>query len=166
MKVRLATIEDMPVLLEIYQRARAFMIQAGNPNQWPEGHPSKDELLEEMRQDRFYVLESEGIIQASFVYYQGIDPCYKIIYNGEWLNDEPYAVLHKVATRGLKRHMGEEILNYAFKHNKNVRIDTHEDNIPMQNLLTRHGFKHVGTIILKNGEPRWAYHWCKDCNFS
>lgn len=45
--------------------------------------------------------------------------------------------------------MGEEILNYAFKHNKNVRIDTHEDNIPMQNLLTRHGFKHVGTIILK-----------------
>ena len=119
-----------------------------------------------MQQDRFYVLESEGIIQASFVYYQGIDPCYKIIYDGEWLNDEPYAVLHKVATRGLKRHMGEEILNYAFKHNKNVRIDTHEDNIPMQNLLTRHGFKHVGTIILKNGEPRWAYHWCKDCNFS
>ena len=88
MKVRLATIEDMPVLLEIYQRARAFMMQAGNPNQWPEGHPSKDELLEEMRQDRFYVLESEGIIQASFVYYQGIDPCYKIIYDGEWLNDE------------------------------------------------------------------------------
>ena len=49
------------ILLEIYQRARAFMMQAGNPNQWPEGHPSKDELLEEMRQDRFYVLESEGI---------------------------------------------------------------------------------------------------------
>ena len=45
MKVRLATIEDMPVLLEIYQRARAFMMQAGNPNQWPEGHPSKDELF-------------------------------------------------------------------------------------------------------------------------
>ena len=49
MKVRLATIEDMPVLLEIYQRARVFMMQAGNPNQWPEGHPSKDELLEETR---------------------------------------------------------------------------------------------------------------------
>ena len=57
MKVRLATIEDMPVLLEIYQRARAFMMQAGNPNQWPEGHPSKDDLLEEMRQDRFMCLK-------------------------------------------------------------------------------------------------------------
>ena len=165
MNVRLANIEDMPILMEIYQRARAFMRQTGNVHQWPPGYPSYNDILKEIENQRFYVMIEDGQIQASFVYYQGIDPCYNVIYDGQWLNDEPYAVLHKVATRGLKRHMGEKILNYAFARNQNVRIDTHEDNKPMQHLLTTHGFKRTGTIILANGEPRWSYHWCKDCNF-
>ena len=50
--MRLATIEDMPVLLEIYKEL-GFHDAGRQSKQWPEGHPSKDELLEEMQQDRF-----------------------------------------------------------------------------------------------------------------
>lgn len=32
-----------------------------------------------------YVLEDEDGIQASFVFYCGIDPCYNKIYDGQWL---------------------------------------------------------------------------------
>lgn len=165
MEIRKAKVEDIDILMEIYARARAFMRQSGNPNQWPEGTPSKEDLLKDIENGLLHVIIDDDIIQASFVYYEADDPCYSVIYDGNWLNDKPYAVLHRVATRGLKRHMGQIMLDYAFERNDNVRIDTHEDNKPMQNMLIRNGFKHVGSIILKNGEPRWAYHWSKDCNF-
>ena len=164
MVFRKAEEKDIPEMMGIIKDAVEFMRISG-VNQWQDGYPNEDSIRGDIAAGVSYVMDDGGKIAAMEALIFEDEPSYGEI-EGKWLNDEPYAVLHKVATRGLKRHMGEEILNYAFKHNKNVRIDTHEDNIPMQNLLTRHGFKHVGTIILKNGEPRWAYHWCKDCNFS
>ena len=40
--IRKATLEDMPVLLEIYERARKFMVSTGNTNQWTNGYPSRE----------------------------------------------------------------------------------------------------------------------------
>lgn len=162
MHFRNATPEDLPVLMEIYDRARSFMRASGNMHQWPVGTPSKEELLEEIEKNRLFVLIDDDIIQASFVYYQGIDPTYITIYDGAWLNEEPYAVLHRVATRGLKKHMGHMIIEYGKEHWPNIRIDTHDDNHPMQNMLAREGFTKVGQIKLLNGEYRIAYQWVKD----
>ena len=88
-----ATLEDMPVLLEIYERARKFMVSTGNTNQWTNGYPSRQILTEDIENNEMYVLEDEDGIQASFVFYCGIDPCYNKIYDGQWLNDEPYGVI-------------------------------------------------------------------------
>ena len=44
------------------------------------------------------------------------------------------------------------------KKYKNLRIDTHEDNIPMRSFLLKHGFVECGIIYLENGEERIAYH--------
>ena len=106
--------------------------------------------------------EDEDGIQASFVFYCGIDPCYNKIYDGQWLNDEPYGVIHRIATRGLKKHMADIILEYCESKIDNIRMDTHMDNKPMQNFMLKHGFKHVGTIYLKNGQSRLAFH----CNLN
>lgn len=156
--VRLALNSDLDVLLEIYERARLFMRQSGNLHQWTNGYPSKDLLLEDISKHQMYVVEDEDGIQASFVFYCGLDPCYNKIYDGKWLNDKPYGVIHRIATRGLKRHMADVVLEYCFSKIDNIRIDTHEENIPMQNFLKKHGFEHVGTIFLKNGESRLAFH--------
>lgn len=156
--IRRATLEDMPILLEIYERARNFMISTGNTNQWKNGYPSRDLLAEDIKKNEMYVLEDEDGIQASFVFYCGIDPCYNIIYDGEWLNDEPYGVIHRIATRGLKKHMADIIFEYCSSKIDNIRMDTHMDNKPMQNFMLKHGFKHVGTIYLKNGESRLVFH--------
>ena len=160
--IRKATLEDMPVLLEIYDRARKFMASTGNVNQWTNGYPSQEILAEDIAKNEMYVLEDEDGIQACFVFYCGIDPCYNKIYDGQWLNDEPYGVIHRIATRGLKKHMADIILEYCSSKINNIRMDTHIDNKPMQNFMLKHGFKHVGTIYLKNGQSRLAFH----CNLN
>lgn len=160
--IRKATLEDMPVLLEIYERARKFMVSTGNVNQWTNGYPSREILAEDIAKNEMYVLEDEDGIQESFVFYCGIDPCYNKIYDGQWLNDEPYGVIHRIATRGLKKHMADIILEYCSSKINNIRMDTHIDNKPMQNFMLKHGFKHVGTIYLKNGQSRLAFH----CNLN
>ena len=154
--IRKATLEDMPVLLEIYERARKFMVSTGNTN------PSREILTEDIEKKEMYVLVDEDGIQASFVFYCGIDPCYNKIYDGQWLNDEPYGVIHRIATRGLKKHMADIVLEYCESKIDNIRMDTHVDNKPMQNFMLKHGFKHVGTIYLKNGQSRLAFH----CNLN
>ena len=45
MEIRLAEAGDLPVILEIYRRARRFMAENGNPTQWGDGHPPR-QLLE------------------------------------------------------------------------------------------------------------------------
>lgn len=160
--IRKATLEDMPVLLEIYDRARKFMVSTGNTNQWTNEYPSKEILTDDILKSEMFVLEDEDGIQASFVFYCGIDLCYNKIYDGQWLNNEPYGVIHRIATRGLKKHMADYILEYCSSKIDNIRMDTHVNNKPMQNFMIRHGFKHVGTIYLKNGQSRLAFH----CNLN
>ena len=66
--IRKATLEDMPVLLEIYERARKFMVSTGNTNQWKNGYPSREILTEDIEKKEMYVLVDEDGIQASFVF--------------------------------------------------------------------------------------------------
>ena len=77
---------------------------------------------------------------------------------GEWLNDEPYAVIHRMASNGKQKGISTECLKWAFAHCDNIRIDTHRDNIVMQNLLKKHGFKQCGIIYISNGTERIAFH--------
>ena len=48
-------------------------------------------------------------------------------------------------------------LDACFEICKNLKIDTHRDNIPMQRALAKHGFRPCGTVYLENGDARVAY---------
>ena len=53
---------------------------------------------------------------------------------------------------------GAFCINWAFEKCGNLRIDTHGDNIVMQNLLKKLGFKHSGTIYVEEDNyPRLAF---------
>ena len=41
MKIRLSKEEDLKAIMEIYDLARKFMKEQGNPTQWGEDYPSK-----------------------------------------------------------------------------------------------------------------------------
>ena len=66
-----------------------------------------------------------------------VDPTYAVIYDGAWPSDEPYGVVHRIASAGTVKGAGAYCLNWAFEQCQNLRIDTHKDNFVMQNLLKK-----------------------------
>ena len=159
MEIRRAVSGDLPVLNELFSRAKAFMAAKGNPDQWEDGYPHC--MLEgDIRKEQLYVCEEDDHIYAAFVMATGDDPTYQVI-AGEWKNDLPYVTLHRIASTGEKRGMMDVIVRWAFEQCANVRGDTHELNLPMRAAFERNGFAHCGTIWVEDGTPRMAYHKVK-----
>ena len=159
MKIRKANFDDLHQVLEIYESARRFMSEVGNPDQWGKTNPSRERTEEDIRESLLYVVEEKGDILAVFYYNFADDPTYKVIYDGKWLNDEPYGVIHRIAVSDKARGKGVAGLcfDFAFRDCKNLKIDTHKDNIPMQRALAKHGFRQCGIIHLANGNERIAF---------
>ena len=44
----------------------------------------------------FVCIGEEGDIVGTFCFIPGEDPAYRVIYEGAWLNDEPYALIHRM----------------------------------------------------------------------
>lgn len=159
LEIRHTAPADLPRLLEIYEAARAFMVRTGNPHQWAEkGWPPADIIEEDIVAGRSYVCTADGRPVACFLYLYGqdVEPTYAHI-EGAWISDEPYGVVHRIAADGSVPGAGTACLNWALAQHGHLRIDTHEDNLPMQNLLTKLGFKRCGIIYLEDGDPRIAY---------
>ncbi len=155
MHIRMATQADVPQILDIYDAAHDFMRRTGNPTQWPEGYPSREDVEGDLARDALYVCVDESVVLAAFLFAPGPDPTYTEI-DGAWLNDEPYHVVHRIAARE-GSHAGRTCLTWACEQVRNLRIDTHEDNAPMRRTLSRLGFAECGIIICDNGTPRVAY---------
>ncbi len=155
MIIRKTTREDLDVVEEIYSKARKYMAENGNPTQWSGGYPSRELVMEDIQKGISYLCEDEGLPVAVFCYFEGIDSTYVNIYEGKWLNDKPYGVVHRIAS--VKKGAGTECLKYCYEKCKNLKIDTHEKNISMQSLLNKLGFKYCGIIYLENGEDRIAF---------
>lgn len=158
MFIRLATEADVSASEKIYDSARAFMADSGNPTQWAGVYPNGDDVRLGIENGTSYVCEDEGEIVATFHFEkEAEDPTYHNIYEGEWRNDLPYGVIHRIAVKYHGRGIVDFCFNECFKIAKNLKIDTHENNIPMQKCLLRNSFERCGIIYLQNGESRVAY---------
>ena len=161
--IRHASEEDYERILEIYARARDFMRETGNPRQWNTKWPPAELVQEDITFARNYVCVVDGIVQAVFVYIQGvdIDPTYRKIESGYWMDgDKPveYGVVHRIASSGEVKGVGKYCINWAFKQCGHLRIDTHGDNTVMRNLLMELGFEERGIIyVVEDNDPRIAY---------
>ncbi len=157
MRIRKATKADLPKIFEIYAHARKFMAENGNPNQWGNIKPQKELVESDIENGVSYVCEKDGEVLGVFALIYGEDPTYKIIYNGRWLNNEPYATVHRIASSGKVKGTGEFCLRWALSQCPNVRIDTHENNCVMRHLLSKIGFNYCGIIHLEDGDERLAF---------
>ena len=157
MHIRKATMDDFHNILSIYEHARSFMAAHGNPTQWGTYYPPSDMIHEDISKGFSYVCENNGKIIAVFYYRFGEDETYQNIFKGQWSNDNPYGVVHRLASTGTVKGAATYCLNWAFEQCHNLRIDTHDDNVIMQNLLTKLGFKKCGRIKTDNGSERIAY---------
>ncbi len=158
MNIRKSLLAEIPVLLQIAEEAKLTMRESGNLKQWTDGYPSAEVFRQDIARGVSYVVEQNGQAVATFALVSGPDITYAKIYEGAWLNDEPYYVIHRIASRRGVSGIMQQVLTYAFQQTQNIRIDTHRDNVIMQHLLKKQGFTYCGIIYLLSGDERLAYH--------
>ena len=162
MRIRNAVKSDLDRIMDIYAYARTFMAEHGNPTQWGTSNwPPRNLIEEDIQREKSYVCvnNNDEVIGVFFYDYgKDIDPTYGDITDGNWFDESPYAVVHRLAADGSQKGIGTFCLNWAFEKSGHVRIDTHGDNKVMQNLLTKLGFKHTGTVYVESDDmPRIAF---------
>ena len=158
MTIRPTTYADIEVLLDIFAYARAQMIADGNPTQWGDGYPSREQLESDIQRGVSFVVEKEGKPCATFVFIIGEDPTYSYIEDGEWLNDTLlYGTIHRIASNGEHRGVFHTVLHWCSAQCSNIRIDTHQANKRMIHLIEQAQFIRCGIIYTRDNSPRIAY---------
>lgn len=162
MQIRKTTESDIDRVMSIYARARRFMAEHGNPNQWgPTNWPPEALIRKDISEGHSYVCENaEGVVAGTFFFNQGkeIEPNYRSIEDGDWFGDDTYGVVHRIAVDGSEKGIGSFCISWALEQCGHLRIDTHGDNKVMQGMLGKLGFKHCGTIhVDEDNYPRMAF---------
>lgn len=156
LEIRRAVMDELSEIQAVYEYARNFMAQTGNPNQWGKTNPTEAVVVGHIEKGHLYVMEQDGGIVGVFAFIPGVDPTYGSI-EGSWHSDEPYSTIHCVASNGKVKGMFAKVVEYCEKHSRHLRIDTYKDNLIMQRAIEKQGFSYCGIIYLANGSPRMAY---------
>lgn len=157
--IRRANKNDLISIMLIYEEAKKKMRADGNINQWSDKYPDEETLLDDINRGELYIAYDDEIYGVFMLSFSG-EETYKEI-QGAWLNEGPYAVIHRIASLGKGRNLLKDAIDFAFASTENIRIDTHEDNNIMRTLLNKLGFTYTGIIHLKSGDERRAYQLIK-----
>lgn len=163
MKFRRARINDVREIMEIINQAKEFLKGKGI-DQWQDGYPNEDTIIEDIKNDESYVLEEDGrVIATSMVTFKG-EASYDVIYDGKWLSNGKYAAIHRIAVDN--RHKGLGLSTEIIKHIEkfcvdrgvySIKIDTHKENTSMQNVIKKNQFKYCGIIYVDGSSKRIAF---------
>lgn len=156
--------EDLDEVMEIYREASERMAQKKIP-QWQDNYPNEESFLRDIEAGNSFVFYEDGEIVATAMVDTRGDRSYEDIYDGQWLNDRPYGVIHRIAVKQAScknLQYGQRTMTEIFKYLmsqgvQNVRIDTHEKNRPMASLLEKFGFVKCGKVTVHDGTERVAY---------
>ena len=156
--IRKSTLADLPTILHLRDQAREIMRSYGNVYQWPDGYPRDDMFLKDIELGGSHVmLNEEGTIVGTFALLPSPEVTYNVIYDGQWLNEEPYYVIHRIASTPDSHGVLDTLLDYCESRVANIRIDTHAANFIMRKGLEKHDYRYCGIIYLLDGNARLAY---------
>ncbi|ONI44213.1 hypothetical protein AN641_01180 [Candidatus Epulonipiscioides gigas] len=160
--IRKAIYNDINQVNIYFNEARNYFKQ-NNINQWQGLYPNGDYVINDIKIGNGYVFEENAKVKAYFFLIFGADPTYTKIYDGKWLTDKSYGVIHRIVV-GMdfrQEGIGNKIFQYciekAQEKNNNMRIDTHKDNIAMQKLIEKNKFEYCGIILTGDNSQRLAY---------
>ena len=160
--IRLATEQDIKYIQAIYKDGRALIASYGSP-QWQNNYPLLSVTLSDIEQQALYVYEDKEILGVMTVFDD--EPTYEVI-EGQWLSNLPYKVIHRIATKAghYGKGISQALIEFVFTdlNARSIRIDTHELNIPMQNLLKKLEFTYCGKIYLNQTSDRMRLAYQKD----
>lgn len=163
MEFRKANISDLDEVLELIEEAKSFL-KHNDVDQWQNGYPEKGDLKKDIENSNSYILIKDNNIVATTVISKDGESTYDNIFNGEWITNKEYIVMHRVAVNNKNKGSGifQELIKkaeeIALKENIfSIKIDTHKDNISMQKALLKNNFNQCGIIYLEDGSERIAF---------
>ncbi|HAT4191270.1 GNAT family N-acetyltransferase [Clostridium perfringens] len=163
MEFRQAKISDLDQIVEIIELSKKYLKET-KVDQWQDGYPAKEDLRRDIESGNSYVLTNKDEIVATTVISLDGESTYNSIFNGEWITNEDYIVMHRVAVhdkykgKGIFKELIKEAESLALnKGISSIKIDTHRDNISMQRAVVKNDFKKCGIIYLEEGSERIAF---------
>ena len=163
MNFRQSVKEDIEDILVIIKQAQAYLKEAGI-NQWQNNYPNYETISRDIDNKESYVLlEGNDIVATTAISFQG-EKTYQSIYDGKWISDTDYAVIHRIAVdhkykgTGLASRIIDNVEKICLdKGVASIKVDTHEKNLSMQRLLGKNNFHYCGIIYLEDGSKRVAF---------
>ena len=123
MEFRKATMNDMPYIMNIFKQAQNYF-KENNIDQWQNNYPSEAIIRRDINNNDSYVMvENEKIIATIYISFEE-DEDYKNIYEGKWISEGDYCVIHRIAVD--KTYKGKGIFKNLIKQveqmciNKNI----------------------------------------------
>ena len=163
MNFRKAAESDAVRIMDIIRQAQEYLKNRGI-NQWQNNYPNIDTVINDIKANYGYVLEKEGIVIGTVAVAFDGEKTYDTIYNGKWLSDCPYAVIHRIAVdpeykgTGIASEMIRFIEEMCMGRNvHSIKVDTHRENASMGRMLEKNGFMYCGIIYLTDNNERIAY---------
>ncbi|EDT70122.1 GNAT family N-acetyltransferase [Clostridium perfringens] len=163
MEFRQAKISDLDQIVEIIELSKKYLKET-KVDQWQDGYPAKEDLRKDIESGNSYVLTNKDEIVATTVISLEGESTYNLIFNGEWITNEEYIVMHRVAVhdkykgKGIFKELIKEAESLALnKRILSIKIDTHRDNISMQRAVVKNDFQKCGIIYLEDGSERIAF---------
>ena len=93
MEIRQAKLADVPTIMKIYEKARVFMENSGNPTQWAVGYPGQQLVEKDIIEKNCYICEEQGKVVGVFSFIVGEDPTYQKIEHGAWHSAETFVLI-------------------------------------------------------------------------
>ncbi|MCL2520963.1 MAG: GNAT family N-acetyltransferase [Spirochaetaceae bacterium] len=158
------TANDVEAVNQIFNDAKTFL-KSQNIDQWQDsnGYPNSRDVAADITGGEGYVIKLNDKAMAYFALSFAGESTYQVI-DGQWLNNNSYAVIHRLAIsndyrgQGIAGQIFKKIEKICLANNcSNIRIDTHKDNKIMQAVLAKAGYKYCGVITLQSRAKRLAY---------
>lgn len=161
MEFKPAYYSQLDEIWEIIESAIASR-KADGSRQWQDGYPNKESIKNDIENDYAYILSDNDAIVAYAAVIFEIEPAYEKI-EGEWLTQQPYVVIHRIAVdknkagKGFATQILEHIEKLAISKNYySLRVDTNYDNPGMLRVLDKLGYVYCGQVYFR-GDARRAY---------
>lgn len=152
MRIRLATEEDLPILMGIVRRVVPLMRSQGNL-QWDEHYPNEAVFREDIRLERLWVAATEDAVAGVVALTTDREADYD---QADWDHDLPAVVIHRLAVDpalrggGVARALMQQAERVAAaKGFSVVRTDTNSENQATQRLFPAMGYRLAGEIALR-----------------
>ena len=163
MEFQKAVKADLNSIMNIVRQAQSYF-KNHEINQWQDNYPNLETINNDIKINTGYVLLKNNIVVGIATVIFEFEKNYEYIYNGEWVNNDEYVVIHRMAIDSNYKGIGlssiiikniEQICLEKGIHS--IRIDTHKENISMLKMLSKTGFNYCGIIYLEDKSKRLAF---------